>query len=110
MRIIEPHIHMFSRTTDDYYMMAAAGIECVVEPTFWLGSDRTSVSSCTDYYEHLITVESARAIKYGIDYFTCIGHNAKEANNLTLANEVVDNLEPYLQRDRVVASVRLVLT
>jgi Predicted metal-dependent hydrolases with the TIM-barrel fold len=103
MRIIEPHIHMFSRTTDDYYMMAAAGIECVVEPTFWLGSDRTSVSSCTDYYEHLITVESARAIKYGIDYFTCIGHNAKEANNLTLANEVVDNLEPYLQRDRVVA-------
>ena len=103
MRIIEPHIHMFSRTTDDYYMMAAAGIECVVEPTFWLGSDRTSVSSCTDYYEHLITVESARAIKYGIDYFTCIGHNAKEANNLSLSNEVVDCLEPYLQRERVVA-------
>ena len=102
MRIIEPHIHMFSRTTDDYYMMAAAGIECVVEPAFWLGSDRTSVSSCTDYFEHLITVESARANKYGIEYFTCIGHNPKEANNLSLANEVVDRIEEYLQRERVV--------
>jgi uncharacterized protein len=102
MRIIEPHIHMFSRTTDDYYMMAAAGIECVVEPAFWLGSDRTSVSSCTDYFEHLITVESVRANKYGIEYFTCIGLNPKEANNLSLANKVVDNLEPFLQRDRVV--------
>ncbi len=102
MRIIEPHIHMFSRTTDDYYMMAAAGIECVIEPAFWLGSDRTSVSSFTDYFEHLITVESARANKYGIKYFTCIGQNPKEANNLPLANEVVDSLEKYLRRDRVV--------
>lgn len=103
MRIIEPHIHMFSRTTDDYYMMAAAGIECVVEPAFWLGSDRTSVSSCTDYFEHLITVESARANKYGIEYFTCIGLNPKEANNMPLANEIVDSIEEYLQRERVVA-------
>ncbi len=102
MRIIEPHIHMFSRTTDDYYMMAASGIECVIEPAFWLGSDRTSVSSCTDYFEHLISVESARANKYGIEYFTCIGQNPKEANNLSLASEVVDSIEEYLQRDRVV--------
>jgi len=102
MRIIEPHIHMFSRTTDDYYMMAASGIECVVEPAFWLGSDRTSVSSCTDYFEHLINAESARANKYGIEYFTCIGLNPKEANNLTLANEVVDSVEGFLQRDKVV--------
>ncbi len=102
MRIIEPHIHMFSRTTDDYFMMAAAGIECVVEPAFWLGSDRTSVSSCTDYFEHLISVESARANKYGIEYFTCIGHNPKEANNLSLAREVVDSVEKFLQRDKVV--------
>ncbi len=104
MRIIEPHIHMFSRTTDDYFMMAAAGIECVVEPAFWLGSDRTSVSSCTDYFEHLISVETARANKYGIEYFNCIGHNPKEANNLSLAHEVVDVIEEkFLQRDGVVA-------
>lgn len=103
MRIIEPHIHMFSRTTDDYYLMAAAGIEVVVEPAFWSGSDRTSVSSFTDYFDHLIDVESERAEKYGIKHFTCIGLNPKEANNLPLAHEVLEVIESYLTKDRVVA-------
>lgn len=103
MRIIEPHIHMFSRTTDDYYKMAAAGIEAVIEPAFWLGSDRTSVSSYTDYFDHLLNVESARAAKYGIQYFACIGINPKEANNIPLAYEVLEVLERYLNKERVVA-------
>lgn len=103
MRIIEPHIHMFSRTTDDYYMMAAAGIEVVIEPAFWLGSDRTSVASFTDYFDHLLQIESARAEKYGIQYFTCIGMNPKEANNIPLAYDVIKVIEDYLSKDRVVA-------
>ncbi|MCY2929026.1 MAG: hydrolase TatD, partial [Planctomycetota bacterium] len=37
MVIIEPHIHMYSRTTDDYQAMYAAGIRACVEPSFWLG-------------------------------------------------------------------------
>ena len=37
MRIFDPHIHMTSRTTDDYERMAAAGVRAVVEPAFWLG-------------------------------------------------------------------------
>ena len=43
MRIFDPHIHMTSRTTDDYERMAAAGVRAVVEPAFWLGQPRTSV-------------------------------------------------------------------
>ena len=45
MRIFEPHIHMTSRTTDDYEAMAAAGVQALVEPAFWLGQPRTSVGS-----------------------------------------------------------------
>ena len=103
MRIIEPHIHMFSRTTDDYYMMAAAGIEAVIEPAFWLGSDRTGVNSFTDYFEHLLKFESERARKYGIQHFTCISLNPKEANNIPLAYDVLAVIEDYLKRDGVVA-------
>ncbi len=37
MKIFDPHVHMTSRTTDDYEAMAGAGIVAVVEPAFWLG-------------------------------------------------------------------------
>jgi len=37
MLIFDPHIHMTSRTTDDYQRMAGAGVRAVVEPAFWLG-------------------------------------------------------------------------
>ena len=37
MKLFDPHIHMTSRTTDDYAAMAAAGIAAVVEPAFWVG-------------------------------------------------------------------------
>ena len=48
MRIFDPHIHMTSRTTDDYEAMAAAGIEAIIEPAFWLGSRaRRSARSST---------------------------------------------------------------
>ena len=41
MRIFDPHVHMTSRTTDDYEAMAAAGVKAIVEPAFWLGQPRT---------------------------------------------------------------------
>ena len=42
MRIFEPHIHMFSRTTDDYENLAMAGVRGICEPAFWLGQPRTN--------------------------------------------------------------------
>ena len=38
MRYVDPHIHMYARTTDDYERMSLAGIEAVVDPAFWLGA------------------------------------------------------------------------
>ena len=57
-RLFDPHIHMYSRTTDDYDAMSKAGIEVIVQPSFWLGSPRTSVGTFEDYWEHMITFES----------------------------------------------------
>ena len=42
MTYIDPHIHMVSRTTDDYQRMAQAGCVAITEPAFWAGFDRSS--------------------------------------------------------------------
>ena len=81
MKIIDPHVHMTSRTTDDYEAMAAAGIVALVEPAFWLGQPRTTVGSFVDYFNSLLGWERFRASQFGIRHFCTIGLNPKEANN-----------------------------
>ena len=73
MRILDPHIHMTRRTTDDYEAMYAAGVRAVVEPAFWLGQPRTSVGSFTDYFDALIGWERFRAAQFGIRHHCTIG-------------------------------------
>jgi uncharacterized protein len=103
MKMIDPHVHMTSRTTDDYAAMAAAGISALVEPSFWLGQPRTTVGSFVDYFNSLVGWERFRASQFGIRHFCTIGLNPKEANNQKLAAEVVDLLPRYLSKDGVVA-------
>jgi predicted metal-dependent TIM-barrel fold hydrolase len=81
MRIFDPHIHMTSRTTDDYERMHAAGVRALVEPAFWLGQPRTSVGSFTDYFDALVGWERFRAAQFGIAHHCTIALNPKEAND-----------------------------
>jgi predicted metal-dependent TIM-barrel fold hydrolase len=103
MRIFDPHIHMTSRTTDDYEAMAAAGIEAIIEPAFWLGQPRTSIGSFVDYFDALIGWERFRAEQFGIWHHCTMGLNPKEANDEPLAQQVLELLPRYLAKDRVVA-------
>lgn len=103
MRIFDPHIHMTSRTTDDYEAMAAAGIEAIVEPAFWLGQPRTSLGSFVDYFDGLLGWERFRAGQFGISHHCTMGLNPKEANDEELARQVLELLPRYLAKDRVVA-------
>ncbi len=103
MKIFDPHIHMTSRTTDDYSAMAQNGILVIVEPSFWLGQPRTNVGSFIDYFNSLVGWERFRASQFGIRHFCTIGLNPKEANNPRLAEEVLSLLPRYLQKDGVVA-------
>jgi len=103
MKIFDPHVHMTSRTTDDYEAMAAAGILAVVEPAFWLGQPRTFVGSFVDYFNSLLGWERFRASQFGIRHFCTIGLNPKEANNPKLADEVLALLPRYLDKGGVVA-------
>jgi uncharacterized protein len=102
MRIFDPHIHMTSRTTDDYAAMAAAGVRAVVEPAFWLGQPRTNPGSFADYFDSLIGWEPFRASQYGIRHHATIALNPKEAND-PRCRPVLDLLPRYLEKDGVVA-------
>ncbi|MBZ5555640.1 MAG: TatD family hydrolase [Acidobacteriia bacterium] len=103
MRIFDPHIHMTSRTTDDYEAMAAAGIVAIVEPAFWLGQPRTTVGSFVDYFNSLVGWERFRASQFGIRHFCTMGLNPKESNNPRLTDEVLALLPRFLDKDGVVA-------
>lgn len=102
MRIFDPHIHMTSRTTDDYEAMAAAGVRAVCEPAFWLGQPRTSVGSFLDYFDALVGWERFRAAQFGITHHCALALNPKEANDPRL-RDVLDELPHYLEKDGVVA-------
>jgi predicted metal-dependent TIM-barrel fold hydrolase len=102
MRIFDPHIHMTSRTTDDYAAMAAHGVRALVEPAFWLGQPRTGVGSFVDYFDALIGWEPFRASQFGIRHHCTIALNPKEAND-PRCREVLDILPRYLAKDGVVA-------
>jgi predicted metal-dependent TIM-barrel fold hydrolase len=99
MRIIDPHAHMYSRTVDDYEMMVLCGIEVLVEPSFWIGNDRKHAGSFFDYFNHISEWEPKnRAAKRGMKHFCTIAMNPKEAEDLSLAREVIAGMTPFLDR------------
>jgi len=103
MQFIDPHIHVTSRTTDDYEAMQAAGIVAIIEPAFWLGQPRTKVGSFQDYFNSLVGFERFRASQFGIRHYCTIGLNSREANNERLTEQVMELLPLYVGKEGVVA-------
>jgi uncharacterized protein len=103
MRFFDPHIHMCSRTTDDYQAMADAGIRAIIEPAFWLGQPRTNIGTFVDYFASLVGWERFRASQFGIAHYCAMGLNSKEANNVGLAREVLEILPQFALKEGVVA-------
>lgn len=102
MKMFDHHIHMTSRTTDDYQAMAAAGIVAVIEPAFWVGQPRRNVGTFEDYFLSLVGWERFRAGQFGILHFCTIGLNPKETNNTEIASGVMDLLPEFLEKESVV--------
>ncbi|MET6999974.1 TatD family hydrolase [Chitinophaga defluvii] len=102
MRFFDPHVHMTSRTTDDYQAMADAGVVAIIEPAFWLGQPRTGVDTFRDYFNSLIGWERFRSSQFGIKHYCTIGLNSKEANNEKLAEAVMEILPLFLYKEGVV--------
>lgn len=102
MRIFDPHIHMTSRTTNDYEALYASGVRALVEPAFWLGQPRTNVGSFIDYFDALLGWERFRAAQFGIRHHATIALNPKEANDPRCI-PVLEEIPRYLIKEGVVA-------
>lgn len=102
MRFFDPHVHMTSRTTDDYQAMFDAGVVALIEPAFWLGQPRTGIDSFRDYYSSLVGWERFRSSQFGIKHYCTIGLNSREANNEKLAEQVMEILPLFIMKEGVV--------
>lgn len=101
--IIDPHMHMISRSSSDYQRARLAGVECCIEPAFWSGTDKQYAESFFDYFEQIIDFETERADRTaGIDHYVTIGLEPKEANYQEMADQVLEALPDYLDRENVV--------
>ncbi len=96
MYYVDPHIHMVSRTTDDYETLAKMGCVALSEPAFWAGYDRGSVDGFRDYFRQLTETEPKRAAQFGIQHFTWLCINAKEAENVELSRDVIAMIPEFL--------------
>ena len=101
MDYVDPHLHMVSRTTDDYKRMALAGCVLVSEPAFWAGFDRSGPEGFYDYFRQLTEVEPRRAADHGIAHRSWLCINAKEAEDVGLAREVIKLIPGFLDRPNV---------
>ncbi len=102
MSFFDMHVHMISRTTDDYQAMADAGVVAVIEPAFWLGQPRSGIDSFRDYFAMLVGWERFRASQFGIRHYCTIGLNSKEANQESLAEQVMEILPLFIYKEGVV--------
>jgi predicted metal-dependent TIM-barrel fold hydrolase len=101
MKYVDHHAHMVSRTTDDYQQMALAGCVAISEPAFWAGWDRSCAESFEDYFRQLTEFEPRRAAQAGIQHYTWIAMNPKEAEDRELSREVLRRIPKYLDRPTV---------
>lgn len=92
---------MVSRVTDDYIAMTASGCKAVCEPAFWAGFDRSSAQGFHDYFCQLTDHEPKRAARFGLPHFSFLCINPKEAEDMVLAEEVIDLIPSFLERPNV---------
>ena len=98
---IDPHIHMVSRTTDDYKRMALAGCVLISEPAFWAGFDRSGAEGFRDYFRQLTSFERRRSLAHGIEHRTWLCINAKEAEDVALSREVIAMIPEFIDNPEV---------
>ena len=91
---------MVSRVTDDYVDLATAGCAAVCEPAFWAGFDRSSPQGFYDYFCQLTDYEPKRAAKFGLPHYSWLCINPKEAEDVNLAEEVVDMIPQFIGRNQ----------
>jgi predicted metal-dependent TIM-barrel fold hydrolase len=96
MQFIDPHIHMISRTTDDYQRMAYAQCAAVSEPAFWAGFDRGSAQGFHDYFRHLTEFEPEAGRPVRHQALLVAVHQREGGRERRLSREVISMIPEFL--------------
>ena len=102
MQMVDPHIHIDSRTREDLASMATAGIIAVVALTYYPHL-HLSISSQTllDYFERAINFETWRGRQELIDVY--VGISLNPVSIPPDYDKVLEAIPKYIRKEKVVA-------
>src|SRR4029450_10649487 len=81
--------------------MSASGSLCLTDHAFWAGYDRGTPEAFAAYFDALTDFEPKRAAKAGIQHFTWLSLNPKEADDRALCAAVLPVIERFLDKPNV---------
>jgi len=101
--IFDSHVHMDSRSANDYELMALTGVERLLIPCTFTGERRRTASDYLRYFERLLGFERQRAAAFGIKASFALGINTGDVADWTCVDEAVDAMGALLHQEQVVA-------
>ena len=101
MQLVDPHLHIDSRSVEDLQQMSMAGIKAVISQVYYPHYNVTITSNTYfDYYDRQINYEPVRVREELIETYLGVGLNM--VNVPKDWDKVVEALPGYLTKDRVV--------
>ena len=101
MQMIDPHLHIDSRSVEDLQLMSMAGIKAVVSQVYYPHYNVTITSNTYfDYYDRIINYEPSRTKEELIETYVGVGLNMVDVPKDW--ERVVEALPKYLKEERVV--------
>jgi predicted metal-dependent TIM-barrel fold hydrolase len=101
--IFDHHVHMDSRSANEYELMAVSGVEAVLVPCTFTGERRNSADAYFQRFERILGLEARRAAAFGIELVAALGVGAGDLGDIDAARRAVDALPSYLRREGVCA-------
>lgn len=101
--IIDPHVHMDTRSANDYELMAISGVETIVIPSTYTGERRFRRESYFQYYDRLLKFEKKRAESFGIECYIAVAVDPEDLHDISIAYDVIERLPEYFTNENVCA-------
>nr|VFK25659.1 MAG: hypothetical protein BECKMB1821G_GA0114241_101515 [Candidatus Kentron sp. MB]VFK29642.1 MAG: hypothetical protein BECKMB1821I_GA0114274_101114 [Candidatus Kentron sp. MB]VFK74851.1 MAG: hypothetical protein BECKMB1821H_GA0114242_101114 [Candidatus Kentron sp. MB] len=103
LSIFDHHVHMDSRSANDYESMALVGVESILIPCTFTGEHRRRPDDFFRYYDRLLNFERKRAAAFGMSCHLALSVYAGDVADPVAAQETVEALPEYLGNESVLA-------
>ena len=101
--IIDTHVHMDTRSANDYELMAISGVKAVIVPATYTGEIRYAKEAYTQFYDKILQHEAKRSEAFGIKLFASVSVDPEDLHNIDIAMEVLELLPEYFKNPGVCA-------